>query len=456
MIKYSAGELPAYEVQLFVNCCAIKVLPGHSRSWGECAMACACCIQSEPMWPLSSPADWAARTGYCPKRDTHQMGENSLIKEGMGGAELWECSTGYVSHLPHCNCLSMEKILLTQIFCSTSDRHCCETLLFPSKKISFHPKCNAGAGIHPAPSPASPTAPGSTENTAIFIPHFHKSSEWCCTDRGSSLECKCGQRKVWTGEKLLLLPSTLYLTEEENRKKDASCFDSCSQFNVSSKVNILSWRNKIIIGPVKICLSKHQKTQNTVPHSQERKAKIENAAWGLQYIKTWQEKRHPTQPGKSHWKKSQQQLLRWCLSLWERTREKPGEQADSYFARKTSALIVFHSLHGTVGNPQLGQAGKGPPAFIQPCPLALAAKSLTMGTVGIYCWAGPALHHCSNTQPQNAHSLLAPMGSRGFHWKMLIPFNKMTFMVCTLLVLMSPPARVDWFTCLVLLDSNLL
>lgn len=207
---------------------------------------------------------------------------------------------------------------------------------------------------------------------------------------------------------------------------------------------------------MKICLSKHQKTQNTVPHSQERKAKIENAAWGLQYIKTWQKKRHPTQPGKSHWKKSQQQLLRWCLRLWERTREKPGEQADSYFARKTSALIVFHSLHGTVGNPQLGQAGKGPPAFIQPCPLALAAKSLTMGTAGIYCRAGPALYHCSNTQPQNAHSLLAPMGSTGFHWKMLIPFNKMTFMVCTLLVLMSPPARVDWFTCLVLLDSNLL
>lgn len=56
------------------------------------------------------------------------MGANSLIKEGVGGAGC------YVSHLPHCSCLSMEKILLTQIFCSTSDRHCCETLLFPSKK----------------------------------------------------------------------------------------------------------------------------------------------------------------------------------------------------------------------------------------------------------------------------------------------------------------------------------
>lgn len=111
---------------------------------------------------------------------------------------------------------------------------------FSLQKICFHPKCDAGAEIHPAPSPASPTAPGSTENTAICIPHFHKSSEWCCTDRGSSLECKCGQRKVWKREELPLLPSTLYLTEEENRKKDASCFDSCSQFNVSSKVNILS------------------------------------------------------------------------------------------------------------------------------------------------------------------------------------------------------------------------
>lgn len=66
-----------------------------------------------------------------------------------------------------------------------------------------------------------------------------------------------------------------------------------------------------------------------------------------------------------------------------------------------------------------------------------------MGTAGIYCCAGPALHHCNHREPQNAHSPPAPMGSRGFNWKMLIPFNKMTFMVCTLLVLMSPPARVD-------------
>lgn len=35
-------------------------------------------------------------------------------------------------------------------------------------------------------------------------------------------------------------PPTLCLIEKKNRKKDASCFDSCSQFNVSSKVNILS------------------------------------------------------------------------------------------------------------------------------------------------------------------------------------------------------------------------
>lgn len=43
-----------------------------------------------------------------------------------------------------------------------------------------------------------------------------------------------------TKKKKSLSPPTLSLIEEKNRKKDASCFDSCSQFNVSSKVNILS------------------------------------------------------------------------------------------------------------------------------------------------------------------------------------------------------------------------
>lgn len=39
------------------------------------------------------------------------MGENSFIKKGVRGAELWVCSTGwYVAHLPNCSCLSMEKI----------------------------------------------------------------------------------------------------------------------------------------------------------------------------------------------------------------------------------------------------------------------------------------------------------------------------------------------------------
>lgn len=58
-------------------------------------------------------------------------------------------------------------------------------------------------------------------------------------------------------KKICLSSYQLYLIEKKNRKKDASCLDSCSQFSVSSKVNILSQRKKIIIWSVKICLSKH-------------------------------------------------------------------------------------------------------------------------------------------------------------------------------------------------------
>jgi len=51
--------------------------------------------------------------------------------------------------------------------------------------------------------------------------------------------------QVWVEEslrrkKMSLPPAALYLIEKKNRKKDASCLDSCSQSNVSSKVNTLS------------------------------------------------------------------------------------------------------------------------------------------------------------------------------------------------------------------------
>lgn len=78
-------------------------------------MSCACYIQSEPMCPLSSPHQL---TELLALGSVHLMGENSLIKKGVKGAELWERSIGWSvqpapPHLPNCSCLSMEKILLT-------------------------------------------------------------------------------------------------------------------------------------------------------------------------------------------------------------------------------------------------------------------------------------------------------------------------------------------------------
>lgn len=220
MIKCSAGELPSCEMQLFGNCYAIKVLPGHSRSWGKRATSCACDIQSEPC--VHSPDQLTELPG---PGSVHLMGENSLIKKGLRGAELWECSTGwYVAHLPNCSCPSMEKILLTpDILLNQRQILLWDTSLF-LQKISFHPKCNAGGGkTPPAPSPASPTIPGSTENTAIFTPHFHNSSEWCCTDRGSSLECKCGQRKVWKGKKKKKASPAINTVADRRGKQEEGC-----------------------------------------------------------------------------------------------------------------------------------------------------------------------------------------------------------------------------------------
>lgn len=123
-------------------------------------------------------------------------------------------------------------ILLNQVT-DTAVRHF-------SKKISFHPKCNAGAGQTPAaPSPAIPTAPG--QKTQQFSSHISTTAaSGAAQAEGHHWNASVGRGKFGKGKKMPLLPSTLYLTGEENRKKDASCFDSCSQSNVSSKVNILS------------------------------------------------------------------------------------------------------------------------------------------------------------------------------------------------------------------------
>jgi len=61
-------------------------------------------------------------------------------------------------------------------------------------------------------------------------------------------------------------------------------------------------------------------------------------------------------------------------SVRHRTGEKLGERTHSYFATENSPRLCFGVLHGTVGNPQLGQAGKAPLAFILPCPLAPASQ----------------------------------------------------------------------------------
>lgn len=82
-------------------------------------------------------------------------------------------------------------------------------------------------------------------------------SECCYADK-AVIEVTVWVEESLRRKKIICLSSyQLYLIEKKNRKKDASCLDSCSQFSVSSKVNILSQRKKIIIWSVKTCLSKH-------------------------------------------------------------------------------------------------------------------------------------------------------------------------------------------------------
>lgn len=57
---------------------------------------------------------------------------------------------------------------------------------------------------------------------------------------GHHWNASVGRGKSEKEKKKSLPPPPLYLIEKKNRKKDASCLDSCSQFNVSSKVNKLS------------------------------------------------------------------------------------------------------------------------------------------------------------------------------------------------------------------------
>lgn len=83
------------------------------------------------------------------------------------------------------------------------------------------------------------------------------SSECCYADKAVIEVTVWVEESLRRKKKICLSSYQLYLIEKKNRKKDASCLDSCSQFSVSSKVNILSQRKKIIIWSVKICLSKH-------------------------------------------------------------------------------------------------------------------------------------------------------------------------------------------------------
>lgn len=130
----------------------------------------------------------------------HLMGENSLIKKGVRGAELWECSIGWSvqpapPHLPNCSCLSMEKKN------PLNSRYFAQPV---TDTVVIHFSSNKSVSIRNSmqeqdrPLQHRPLqAPGSMEKPAIFIPYcFHDSSERCCTGRGSPLECKCGQRKV--------------------------------------------------------------------------------------------------------------------------------------------------------------------------------------------------------------------------------------------------------------------
>lgn len=90
---------------------------------------------------------------------------------------------------------------------------------------------------HPLQAPL----PQDPEKTQQFSDHISTIAvSGAAQAEGHHWNASVGRGKFGKGKKKPLLPSTLYLREEENRKKDASCFDSWSQSNVSSKVNILS------------------------------------------------------------------------------------------------------------------------------------------------------------------------------------------------------------------------
>lgn len=172
----------------------------------------------------------------------HLMGENSLIKKGVKGAELWERSIGWSvqpapPHLPNCSCLSVEKNpfnsrCFAQSVTDTVVRH-----FSSNKSVSIRNSMQE----QDRPLQHRPLqAPDPWKNQQFS---YHVSTiavSGAAQAEGHHWNASVGRGKFEKGKKMALLPSTLYLTEEGNRKKDASCFDSCSQFNVSSKVNILS------------------------------------------------------------------------------------------------------------------------------------------------------------------------------------------------------------------------
>lgn len=56
------------------------------------------------------------------------------------------------------------------------------------------------------------------------------------------------------------------------------------------------------------------------------------------------------------------------------THRKAWRARSLVFCESTHPWLCFSAPHRTAGNPQLGQAGRSLPAFVQPCPLAPASQ----------------------------------------------------------------------------------
>lgn len=120
-------------------------------------------------------------------------------------------------------------------------------------------------------------------------------------------------------------------------------------------------------------------------------------------------------------------------------------RAHSLVFCKRAPLIVFQCAPWDSWQPTAGPDWQSSTSIYTALPIGTSQpRARPRGPKAFTAVQGQPFYHCNNRQAQNPNSLLAPMGSKGFNWKMLIPFNKMTFLDCTLLVLMRPPARVGW------------